>query len=133
MDERREELLSLGAIVATLLLLAAQVGLLAAYTWVPMARAAERLASPEYVEGAPEPADEQAAPGHAWWRWVAWGCSALTAGIAAFAVHRLRYGVAARHRWIWVLVTALTATFWGTLVGWLITRQGVIFQGLFVQ
>ncbi len=140
-EDRREELLSLAALIAILLMLTGEAALLATHLWVPLARATERVAAEEYAEA---PAEDEPPPevrpfhGHGVlfeaqrrpspWRWAAYGITVAAAALVVVALRRRTGGTTEPGRWLWVLLMGGLVIIWGLLTAWLMTRQAFMFE-----
>ncbi|MGD9495191.1 MAG: hypothetical protein AB7Y46_02655 [Armatimonadota bacterium] len=141
MDERREQVLSWGALVLVLALLAGEVALLTTHLCVPLARALERVADERYAEspqppgsrpeGAIEPLAAARVPSP--WRWAAYGITAAAAALVLIAFHRRIVGTTEPGRWLWVLLMGGLVVIWGLLTAWLMTRQASMFDRFIQQ
>jgi len=144
LDDRREELLSWGALVAILLMLAGEAALLTTHLWVPLARAMDRVADERDATPAPgaDPAAGRGepAPGR-WevvrypspWRWAAYAIIALAAALVLIAMHRRTHDTTEPGRWLWVLLMGGLVVIWGLLTVWLMTRQAFMFEQIIQQ
>ncbi len=146
MDEALDTQLSMAALVLVVLLLAAQVVLMAGSLWLPLAGVANQLLEdepdayppePQVVapEGVPPPAqgaepEPEPAPGPTPWRWAAYGMSFLTLCVAGFAAWRLNSYTQERMRWTWVMAAGIIATGVGIFAAWTMVRQAFMYQQL---
>ncbi len=142
-EERREELISLGALLLVFAMLAGEVALLATHLWIPLARAQDRLGYTEFldeeddqaaVEQPPPVEDQEPGQGLAVvrrpspWVWAAFAITALAAALITIAALRLHHGTSERQRWLWVLLMSGLVIVWGLLTAWLMTRQAFMFE-----
>ena len=146
MDEGLDTQLSMAALVLVVLPAAAQVVLMAASLWLPIAGVANQLLEeepdtyrlqPQLARPGELPPPDQAVepepappPGPTPWRWAAYGMSFLALCISGFAAWRLNSYTGVRMRWTWVMTAGIVAAGVGIFAGWTMVRQALMYQQL---
>ncbi|MEA3401750.1 MAG: hypothetical protein U9R79_10970 [Armatimonadota bacterium] len=142
-EDRREELISLGALLLILLLLAGDATLLATHLWVPLARAMDRVTVEQEAPPAERdfPAEPAPTPATRWevvrepspWVWAVIAITLVATALVIVAALRLQQGTTERGRWLWVLLMGGLVIIWSVLTAWLMTRQAFMFERIITR